>query len=170
MPRAEGVQDGEWNALDAALVYESQADAKNKYDLSLPSSGIRALQAAAAATTEKKVEPFHLLGLTLAELKEFAAANGLPAFRGKQLREHLYGESRARSLDDLTTLPKAVRAQLAGAGVSVGRSVVHHVAQAQDGTAKLLLRLSDDRVVEAVGMALPSFTSELNLSISRTNS
>jgi hypothetical protein len=34
---------------------------------------------------------FHLLGLTTAELKTFAKENGLPAFRGKQLRDHLYG-------------------------------------------------------------------------------
>ena len=37
----------------------------------------------------------------------------------------------------------------------VGRAPVHHVAEAPDGTKKLLLRLADDRVVETVG--IPSF-------------
>jgi adenine C2-methylase RlmN of 23S rRNA A2503 and tRNA A37 len=35
---------------------------------------------------------------------------------------------------------------------------VHHVAEAADGTAKLLLRLSDDRVVEAVGIPVGGCT------------
>ena len=144
VPRAEGVQDGEWNALDAELVANSQEDATKTYDLSLPSAG---LEAAA-----EKDAPFHLLGLTLAELKRFATDSGLPAFRGKQLRDHLYGAKPVRSVDDLTTLSKTIRAQMRDANVCIGRSTLHHVAQASDGTAKLLLRLSDDRVVETVGI------------------
>jgi hypothetical protein len=70
VPRAQGVQDGEWNALDAELVANSQADATKTYNLSLPSEGIAAAASSAAAA------PFHLLGLTLAELKQFAADSG----------------------------------------------------------------------------------------------
>ena len=153
VPRAKGVQDGEWNDLDARLVEESQSDARATYERSI-------LAAAPSATTPsaddllRSLAPakFHLLGLTTAELKTFAQENGLPAFRGKQLRDHLYGATPARTVDDLTTLPKGVREALKAANVDIGRSVVHHVAAAADGTAKLLLRLADDRVVETVGI------------------
>ena len=36
VPRADGVQDGEWNDLDARLVVESQDDANATYERSLP--------------------------------------------------------------------------------------------------------------------------------------
>lgn len=144
VPRAEGVLDGEWSPLDAELVASSQRDAMLTYDLSLPAAGI--------ADAAEKSNPVSLLGLTLGELKQFAMDSGMPAFRGKQLRDHLYGAKPARDIDDFTTLSKAVRASLKESNVQVGRSVLHHVAQASDGTAKLLLRLSDDRVVETVGI------------------
>jgi hypothetical protein len=40
--------------------------------------------------------------------------------RGKQLRDHLYGPTPAKTIDDLTTLPKAMRQQLVDANVTVG--------------------------------------------------
>ncbi len=43
-------------------------------------------------------------------------------------------------------------------GVRTGRSVVHHVVEARDGTRKFLLQLFDGRVVEAVG--IPADDSE----------
>lgn len=141
VPRADGVQDGEWNDLDARLVVESQDDANATFERSLPSSSDAASSGA-----------FPLLGLTLPELKAFAADRGMPAFRGKQLRDHLYGARPARDVDDLTTLPKVARESLRSEGVTVGRSRVHHVAAATDGVAKLLLRLDDNRVVETVGI------------------
>ena len=138
VPRAKGVRDGEWNDLDARLVEESQSDARATYERSI-------LTAAPSATTPsaddllRSLAPaeFHLLGLTTAELKTFAKENGLPAFRGKQLRDHLYGATPARTVDDLTTLPKSAREALKAATWC---------------TAKLLLRLADDRVVETVGI------------------
>ena len=36
--------------------------------------------------------------------------------------------------------------------MEIGRSEVHHIAAATDGTCKLLLKLADDRVVETVGI------------------
>jgi len=164
VPRAEGVEDGEWSALDAQQVRRTLQDADDVYERSLPANGVRgaalsskppsdaASTSNASSSSSSTAEPFHLLGLTLGELKQFAADNGLPAFRGKQLRDHLYGANPAKTIDDLITLPQSVRAALTEAGVHVGRSTVHHVAQAADGTAKLLLRLGDDRVVEAVGI------------------
>jgi len=57
-----------------------------------------------------------------------------------------------RTIDDLTALPKTVRDSLKERNVQIGRSEVHTVAAATDGTVKLLLRLHDDRVVETVGI------------------
>ena len=128
VPRKEGIVDGEWNALDAEAVRESQLDAEITLE--------RSLLDAAPSSSAAAGSGFHLLGLTLDELKEFAVQNGQKPFRGKQLRDHLYGSRKdekvstpaARDLDDFTTLPKALRASLSGLGVQVGRAEVHTVA------------------------------------------
>ena len=49
-------------------------------------------------------------------------------------------------------VPKQFRAELGARGFAVGRMPVHRVVAAPDGTAKMLLRLDDSRVVEAVGI------------------
>ena len=145
VPRALGVQDGEWNELDAKLVEESQSDARLTYERSILPTADELLQSLAPPK-------FHLMGLTKDELKRFATENGLPTFRGKQIADHLYGPKPVRTVDDLTTLPKAVRETLKEKNVEIGRSEVHHIAAATDGTCKLLLKLVDDRVVETVGI------------------
>jgi 23S rRNA (adenine2503-C2)-methyltransferase len=53
---------------------------------------------------------------------------------------------------DIKGLPASFIAQLQEAGVTTGRSVVHHTVQAPDGTSKLLLQLSEGRLIEAVGI------------------
>ena len=83
VPRAKGVQDGEWNDLDARLVEESKSDARATYERSI-------LTAAPSATTPsaddllRSLAPaeFHLLGLTTAELKTFAKENACPRSGG----------------------------------------------------------------------------------------
>ena len=148
VPRAKGVQDGEWNDADARLVEQSLSDARATYARSV----LPAAPSADALLASLALPKFHLLGLTLAELKTFAVDNGLPSFRGKQIRDHLYGPTPVRTIDDLTALPKTVRDSLKERNVQIGRSEVHTVAAATDGTVKLLLRLHDDRVVETVGI------------------
>ena len=106
-----------------------------------------------AAAPAGEAEPLALLGLREDELVALAVADGQPAFRGKQLYDALYGKSNTPlTLDDVLTLPAAWRASLKARGVTLGRSTVHAVAAAKDGTTKLLLRLGDGRVVEAVGI------------------
>ena len=73
-----------------------------------------------------------------------------PAYRGKQLYDAL--TSGAATLDAATSLPKAWRESLVERGASTGRSSIHAVAASTDGTAKLLLRLHDGHVIEAVGI------------------
>ncbi|MCM1982818.1 23S rRNA (adenine(2503)-C(2))-methyltransferase RlmN [Lyngbya confervoides BDU141951] len=72
-----------------------------------------------------------------------------PAYRGQQIYQWIYQRS-ARSLTEITVLPKQWRSELAA--VPVGRSQLHHRAAAQDGTVKYLLRLGDGQIIETVGI------------------
>ncbi len=90
-----------------------------------------------------------LLGASLDELTTWVQQQGQPAYRGKQIYQWIYQQG-ARSLTDITVLPKAWRSELGS--VQVGRSSIHHQVEAPDGTVKCLLRLSDGQVVETVGI------------------
>ena len=97
-----------------------------------------------------------LLGLGRPELEQWAEEQGQPAFRGRQLHEWLYARG-ARSLDQITVLPKAWRQQLAaqppeGAADWLGRSRELHRSVARDGTTKLLLATHDGLSLETVGI------------------
>jgi 23S rRNA (adenine2503-C2)-methyltransferase len=90
-----------------------------------------------------------LLGMTLPQLTDWAHQQGQPAYRGKQLHQWLYQQG-GRSLSELSVFPKALRATLAH--IPVGRSTLHYRSQAPDGTVKFLLKLSDGRIIETVGI------------------
>ena len=107
VPRAPGVRDGPWEKADAAAVVASIRDAD---------------ATAKRAGRVVEDEAFSLLGLTASELKEFAVERGMPAFRGKQIADHLYAPNgaSARSVDDFTTLSKKLREELKSANVRVG--------------------------------------------------
>ncbi|TVS05326.1 MAG: 23S rRNA (adenine(2503)-C(2))-methyltransferase RlmN [Cyanobium sp. PLM2.Bin73] len=97
-----------------------------------------------------------LLGLGRPELEQWAEGQGQPAFRGRQLHEWLYAKG-ARSLEQITVLPKAWRQQLAaqppqGAADWLGRSRELHRSIARDGTTKLLLATHDGLSLETVGI------------------
>jgi 23S rRNA (adenine2503-C2)-methyltransferase len=96
-------------------------------------------------------QPVPLLGMGLAALQEWAGLQGQPAFRGKQLHDWIYARG-ARSLEEVTVLPKAWREQLAAAGTGIGRSSLLHRSDARDGTTKLLLATADGLSIETVGI------------------
>ncbi|MCP9860736.1 MULTISPECIES: 23S rRNA (adenine(2503)-C(2))-methyltransferase RlmN [unclassified Cyanobium] len=96
-------------------------------------------------------EPVPLLGMGLAALQEWAGLQGQPTFRGKQLHDWMYAKG-ARSLEEITVLPKAWRGQLAAAGTGLGRSNLLHRSDARDGTTKLLLATADGLSIETVGI------------------
>ena len=77
-----------------------------------------------------------------------------PAFRAKQVADWVYKRF-ARSFDEMTNLPAALRADLAREfrvhGVRVAARAVD-----PDGTAKLALQLADGEVVECVAIPEPS--------------
>lgn len=90
-----------------------------------------------------------LLGRSLSGLTQWVEQQGQPAYRGKQIHQWIYQRG-ARSLQEITVLPQQWRLQMAG--VAIGRSTLHHRAQAQDGTVKYLLQLEDGQIVETVGI------------------
>ncbi len=90
----------------------------------------------------------HLLDFTTANLPAWLAAHGLPAYRAAQIRKWLFA-GRARTFDDMTNLPKPLRAQLAADFILWTMQVVRH-NRCADGTEKLLLQLADGEQIECV--------------------
>jgi 23S rRNA (adenine2503-C2)-methyltransferase len=90
----------------------------------------------------------HLLQLSPAELAEWFSARGEPAYRARQVRQWLF-ERRAGAFDEMTDLPRRLREQLA-ANFSLWASQIVSHQQADDGTEKLLLQLSDGHTIECV--------------------
>ena len=95
--------------------------------------------------------PLPLLGQTRDQLTAWVKAQGQPAYRGQQLYQWLY-QHHGRNLADISVFPKTWRQQLVDANWVVGRSHIHHRAQASDGTVKYLLRLADGEIIETVGI------------------
>ena len=92
-----------------------------------------------------------LLGRSAAELEDWVVSQGQKPFRGRQLHDWLYAKG-ARSLDDITVLPKAWRSSLQDEGVTIGRLKEVHRSVAADATTKLLLATDDGETIETVGI------------------
>lgn len=86
--------------------------------------------------------------LTKLQISEILAAEGQPAYRGKQILEWIY-RKRVRSWDQMSNLPESLRARLAG---QISLQPLAHVLTkgSQDTTRKYLLELPDQRYVETV--------------------
>lgn len=98
-----------------------------------------------------------LVGKTIEELEAAALAQGAPAFRGRQIAAALY-QRWARRWDDMTDLPKPLRARLAEQ-YDLAPCRVRSESAAPDGTVKYLLDLPDGEVVESVFLPYPGRTS-----------
>jgi len=94
-----------------------------------------------------------LTGETLESLTAKLREQGEPTFRAKQILEWLY-KKRARSWDDMTNLPKALRAWLAEKFELMPVSLVLN-KQSTDVTDKLLLELGDRSLIETVIIRAP---------------
>jgi 23S rRNA (adenine2503-C2)-methyltransferase len=94
-----------------------------------------------------------LTGETLESLSTRLREKGEPAFRAKQILAWLY-KKRAQSWDEMTNLPKALRAWLAETFDLVPMSLVHG-KQSLDVTDKLLLELGDQALIETVIIRVP---------------
>ena len=94
------------------------------------------------------METLQLAGLSTAELSALAQEMGEPAYRGRQIFNAIQGR-RARSLEEITDLPKTFRATLAErAQVSTLRLESRFISA--DGTRRYLLKTHDSRPVETV--------------------
>ena len=90
----------------------------------------------------------NLIGLSRLELEETVAGLGLPKFRAKQIWHWLYHRG-AKSFDEMTTLSRKVREQLAEISV-IGRPDVVNEQLSEDSTRKWLLGVPGGGAVETV--------------------
>jgi 23S rRNA (adenine2503-C2)-methyltransferase len=96
-----------------------------------------------------------LSGVSPEEQLAWLSARGLPAYRARQLADHVWS-GRATDFGDLHTLPAAVRTELA-AGFRLDTLLETTVREADGGlTEKALHRLDDGRTVESVLMRYPA--------------
>ncbi|MEO7653371.1 MAG: 23S rRNA (adenine(2503)-C(2))-methyltransferase RlmN [Bryobacteraceae bacterium] len=93
-----------------------------------------------------------LLGMEVGELRE-ALGSDQPAFRAKQLYHAIYAE-KVEELVQISTIPSALRKDLASHH-KVGLPGIAASYTSGDGTRRYLLRLEDQRTVEAVLMPEP---------------
>jgi 23S rRNA (adenine2503-C2)-methyltransferase len=97
----------------------------------------------------------NLLDLTPAQaesaLREFAVANGEPAYRGSQAARHLWGTTPAATFEVMTDLPKPFRTLLAG-HFDLPRLELTAEQQSTDGTRKFLFRMRDGQAIETVAI------------------
>jgi 23S rRNA (adenine2503-C2)-methyltransferase len=90
----------------------------------------------------------NLFGLARDQLKGLVSELGEPAFRARQLYSWLYAK-RARSLEAMTNVPKALRTALAE-GHELRWPQVAERHPSADGTVKYLFRLDDGATIESV--------------------
>ncbi|KAH9624194.1 hypothetical protein KSS87_008271 [Heliosperma pusillum] len=107
--------------------------------------------AASPARKNPLAESRVLLGMSEPDLQQLAIDFGQQGYRGKQLHHLLY-KRKVKEIEEFTHLPQSFRNELQEAGWKVGRSPVHQMVTATDGTIKLLLKLEDNRLVETVGI------------------
>ncbi|MCU0229321.1 MAG: 23S rRNA (adenine(2503)-C(2))-methyltransferase RlmN [Bryobacterales bacterium] len=93
--------------------------------------------------------PDAVLGLETEDIKNHLGSI-LPGYRAAQLYTALY-QQRVRAWEDVTTLTRQARAELAAAYV-VGWPELQQRFESTDGTRRYLLRLIDGKTVEAVLM------------------
>lgn len=93
-------------------------------------------------------ERLHIPGLSRSELVDLVTSMGEPKYRAMQVFKAVH-ERRLRSFDEITDLPKALRAKLEDAA-DIGRLEVESRYVSEDGTRRYLMKTSDGKPVEAV--------------------
>jgi 23S rRNA (adenine2503-C2)-methyltransferase len=89
-----------------------------------------------------------VLDVPAAELRTWLSERGQPPMRVNQIRRQVLA-NRAVTFEEMSDLPKALRAELAESFDVFSTRVERHLA-ASDGTHKLLLRLADGGMIECV--------------------
>ncbi|MEO6982475.1 MAG: 23S rRNA (adenine(2503)-C(2))-methyltransferase RlmN [Edaphobacter sp.] len=107
------------------------------------------------ASAETASTPQPLFGTPLSGLASLMEHLGQPVYRATQLYEALYRQrapAGTPTLDDITTLPAALRASMKGAGYTIGLPEIVQTARSIDGTERYLVRMADGETVETVWM------------------
>lgn len=91
-----------------------------------------------------------LKSMTPEELTAWCKAEGMPAFRGKQIFQ--WFSRGISSVEEMTNLPKALREKIAREGQFSAPIVERKQVSKLDGTIKYLWRLSDGNCIETVLM------------------
>ncbi|MGD9032689.1 MAG: 23S rRNA (adenine(2503)-C(2))-methyltransferase RlmN [Desulfobacteraceae bacterium] len=89
-----------------------------------------------------------LKGLGALEIEQWAIGQGLEAYRGRQIRHWLF-KRLANSFEEMTTLPKDLRASLQEKA-SICHIVGIETQTSRDGTKKYLFKLEDGHLIESV--------------------
>jgi len=89
-----------------------------------------------------------LIGLNLQEITDLLGADGMPAFRAKQVWHWIYQRG-VKEFSLMANVPKDVRAQLAEK-YSIERPKVVTEQKSEDGTIKWLLAMADGQQIETV--------------------
>ena len=98
--------------------------------------------------------PRHLADLAPDERRAAVEALGLPGFRATQLATHYFSHLTSAP-DEMTDLPRAVRAELAGGLLPTLVTPVRTLQADQGATIKSVWRLHDGALVESVLMRYP---------------
>ena len=101
-----------------------------------------------------KIKKTDLLSLTLPQMQQWFVERGEAPFRAKQLYSWLY-QHLVTDFSAMTNLPQALRSRLAQEA-SIGPMVVRSELYSKDDrTRKILLELSDGKLIESVLMLYP---------------
>jgi 23S rRNA (adenine2503-C2)-methyltransferase len=92
-----------------------------------------------------------LLGLDRTELVSLVDGWGEPAYRASQILDAVYRQ-RVDSIEQISTLPQQLRANLAEKGVAVGPAKIEKRFVSKDGTVRYLIGFADGQSVETVWM------------------
>ncbi|MEA2676843.1 MAG: rRNA (adenine2503-C2)-methyltransferase [Chloroflexota bacterium] len=96
-----------------------------------------------------------LSGVPVAELESWLTERGQPAYRARQIADHIWAGA-AQSVDELRTLPQALRREL-DATFRLTTLAAPEITPADGGlTQKALHRLDDGRLIETVLMRYPA--------------
>src|SRR5215210_737356 len=90
----------------------------------------------------------HLMGLAQAELIDLVEEMGEPSYRGRQIFAAVHGR-RLRVFDEMTDLPKELRAKLSERA-TVSTLTVESRYLSEDGTRRYLMKTQDNLPVETV--------------------
>jgi 23S rRNA (adenine2503-C2)-methyltransferase len=93
----------------------------------------------------------NLFGLSRQQVKEIISQFGQPPYRARQLLQAMFRQ-RTGSLDQVLTLPQALRQEMAQAGWAIERPRIVETFCSIDGTERYLVAGEDSQTVETVWM------------------